>query len=431
MTDSVFTNDTFGTATDLNTLAFSGSDVGGPFKSRIFQFDSVGLPAEAAPEGAFTTDVSDFFTFDPFDLATVRVNFNAESVGDFINFVYFLPVAGVSKVEGALIGSWGGGVDAGFFAHLAGQPVLGYFDPNGNIPVNPAVDLSEAVFSINSFIGAEATWTLTGAPVVVQVLGIHIDTVFRGQDNEDEVYSDVDYRFSFEPQSGVVPDPDPVPVPNPDPDPAPVPAPQPHPNQIGMSFVNSPPTPQTIVGGEKIDFFEVRGYYDTGITFDFSNPDRIIMTEDYYPERVDTLIDIERLQFIDGFLALDTDGTAGQAYRLYQAAFNRDPDPEGLGFWIDNFDVGNVDLVEMAEFFMQSEEFAQKYGDPDTLGDRDFLTLLYRNVLDRTPDEPGFEFWEEQQQAGLSRAEMLQYFSESVENYQNVAGEIADGIWYV
>ena len=33
---------------------------------------------------------------------------------------------------------------------------------------------------------------------------------------------------------------------------------------------------------------------------------------------------VERLRFSDGNVALDTDGTAGQAYRLYRAAFARE-----------------------------------------------------------------------------------------------------------
>ncbi len=426
MSDSVFTNDLFGTATDLNTLAFSGSDVGGAFKSRIFQFDSVGLPAVAFEDVTFTTDVSYFFTFDPFELATVRVNFNAQSVGDYYNFVYFIPVAGVSSVAGAMIGIWGDGDDNEFLDGLNGTPILNVFDPNGNIPVNPAINLNQAIFSFNSFIGAEATWTLTGGPVVVQVLGVHIDTVFRGSEDEDEVYSDVDYRFSFEPQSGVVPVPDPVPQPDPVPDPLPDPVPDP----IPLTFTNNYIESDSVTGGAGIDTFVARGGRED-FSFEFLTDDRIIMTDSIFTNYPDTFENIERVEFFDGFLAFDLDGNAGQAYRLYEAAFDRDPDPEGLGFWIDNFDVGNVNLIQMAEYFMQSEEFAQKYGAPDTLGDRDFLTLLYGNVLDRVPDGPGFDFWEDQQDAGLSRPEMLQYFSESVENYQNVAGEIADGIWYV
>ena len=34
-------------------------------------------------------------------------------------------------------------------------------------------------------------------------------------------------------------------------------------------------------------------------------------------------------------LALDINGTAGQVYRLYQAAFDRKPDLVGLGYWIE------------------------------------------------------------------------------------------------
>lgn len=140
--------------------------------------------------------------------------------------------------------------------------------------------------------------------------------------------------------------------------------------------------------------------------------------------------DVERVTFNDSTLAFDVDGVAGQTYRLYEAAFDRDPDAEGLGFWIDNYDVGNVDLIQMAEFFMQSEEFTGLYGAEESLNDEAFLTLLYANVLDRTPDQAGFDFWSDAQANGVSRAEMLQYFSESVENYANVAGEISDGIWY-
>ncbi|MBC7455843.1 MAG: VCBS repeat-containing protein, partial [Massilia sp.] len=40
---------------------------------------------------------------------------------------------------------------------------------------------------------------------------------------------------------------------------------------------------------------------------------------------IDTLANIERVVFSDSAVALDIDGTGGQAYRLYQAAFNRVP----------------------------------------------------------------------------------------------------------
>jgi Ca2+-binding RTX toxin-like protein len=49
----------------------------------------------------------------------------------------------------------------------------------------------------------------------------------------------------------------------------------------------------------------------------------------------DQVTGVERLQFGDSVLAFDTvKGTPGQAYRLYQAAFDRTPDSAGLGYWI-------------------------------------------------------------------------------------------------
>lgn len=142
------------------------------------------------------------------------------------------------------------------------------------------------------------------------------------------------------------------------------------------------------------------------------------------------LENVERLQFEDGTLALDVDGIAGQAYRLYQAAFDRTPDPEGLGFWISELESNEVDLTEAAGYFMSSEEFEIAYGNPEVVTDVLFLTLLYVNTLDRTPDEDGFIFWRDQQDQGLTRAEMMVYFSESVENAAQVAPDIVDGIWY-
>ena len=48
----------------------------------------------------------------------------------------------------------------------------------------------------------------------------------------------------------------------------------------------------------------------------------------------DTLVSVERLVFSDVTVALDLDGVGGQAYRIYKAAFDREPDSGGLGYWI-------------------------------------------------------------------------------------------------
>ena len=54
----------------------------------------------------------------------------------------------------------------------------------------------------------------------------------------------------------------------------------------------------------------------------------------------DTLTNIERTQFVDGYLATSPTDTAAEVYRLYQAAFARQPDVPGLGYHIHSLDHG-------------------------------------------------------------------------------------------
>jgi hypothetical protein len=141
---------------------------------------------------------------------------------------------------------------------------------------------------------------------------------------------------------------------------------------------------------------------------------------------VTVLVEVERLQFLDVTLALDFDGVAGQAYRIYKAAFDRAPDLPGLGYWINAMDNGAT-LTGVAGGFIGSAEFQNRYG---SVNDTDFIRLLYENVLDRQPDASGYEFWQGAMGRGLSREGVLVEFSESSENKSNVAGLIANGIQY-
>lgn len=137
-----------------------------------------------------------------------------------------------------------------------------------------------------------------------------------------------------------------------------------------------------------------------------------------------TLSNVERIQFGDGMLALDLDGNGGEAYRLYQAAFDRTPDKVGLGFWINALDKGHS-LGEAAEGFLASAEFASLYGAHSS--DTQFIQALYQNVLHRTPDAGGYAFWLDAVD-NATRADILVAFSESAENVAQVVGSIQDGI---
>ncbi|NRR32300.1 DUF4214 domain-containing protein [Oxalobacteraceae bacterium] len=142
---------------------------------------------------------------------------------------------------------------------------------------------------------------------------------------------------------------------------------------------------------------------------------------------VDMLFGVERLQFSDGAVALDIDGHAGQAYRLYKATFDRAPDLPGLGFWINHMDHG-MTIEEVAGHFMNSDEFGRTYG---SLSNEAFITQLYRNALHREPEAAGLAFHVNNLEHGMSRAIELVGFSESDENQAQVIGQISHGISYV
>lgn len=138
----------------------------------------------------------------------------------------------------------------------------------------------------------------------------------------------------------------------------------------------------------------------------------------------DQLLNIEKLHFSDVDLSFEIGGPAGQAYRLYQAAFDRVPDAGGLGFWVWAME-GGVALQEAAEHFIASSEFVATYG---AVGNRAFAELLYQHTLHRTPDASGLDFWVARLEEGVARSAVLVAFSESPENQAQVIGAIQNGI---
>lgn len=151
-------------------------------------------------------------------------------------------------------------------------------------------------------------------------------------------------------------------------------------------------------------------------------------------EGTDSLIEVERATFSNITLGFDVNGTGGQAYRLYQAAFDRVPDRPGLGFWMYFLDTG-WNLSTLADNFMTGSEFIGIYGTNPT--PEQYVPLLYQHVHHRAPDLPGLQFWIDAMHntGGIyghawSRGEILVLFSESPENKANLVGVMQDGFEY-
>jgi serralysin len=187
----------------------------------------------------------------------------------------------------------------------------------------------------------------------------------------------------------------------------------------------------SLLGENGNDFIDGGDGVDTAIFFGRRSEYFLLSNEvrDSVRERdgLDTLQSIERLRFSDTTIALDINGNAGQAYRLYQAALDRTPDERGLAGWIKFMDDGGA-LVNMAQQFIDSQEFRTKYG---ALDNSKFVNQLYLNVLDRNGEPAGIAGWVNGLANGLTRADVLKGFSESTENQANVIGQIKNGIPYV
>lgn len=100
-----------------------------------------------------------------------------------------------------------------------------------------------------------------------------------------------------------------------------------------------------------------------------------------------------------------------QVARLYQAYFERSPDAEGQKYWEDQR-IDGRSLSSVSEAFAQSPEFIDNYG---TLDDAAFVELVYQNVLERSPDSAGVQFWLDQLATGTTRGSLMIGFSESDE----------------
>ena len=144
-------------------------------------------------------------------------------------------------------------------------------------------------------------------------------------------------------------------------------------------------------------------------------------------EGFDDITGIPKLQFADKAVSAIAEIEAtfnqvtakedhtGQMFRLYNAAFNRFPDSDGLEYWIEKNGSGENTERQVAESFLASNEFKGKYG--ENISNEQYVKTLYQNILDRESDTEGYNYWVGQLNNGVEdRSELLLGFAESAEN---------------
>jgi len=138
---------------------------------------------------------------------------------------------------------------------------------------------------------------------------------------------------------------------------------------------------------------------------------------------------IEKASFKDGSLIFDVGSNATDQliYRLYQAAFARSPDEGGFRYWAGVAEKG-TSFKEISSIFIDSSEFKQKYG--LNLTNEQCVDLLYKNVLGRSGEAEGVNYWTGDLNSGhTNTASILVEFAASSENVIKTLNNIDNGYW--
>ncbi|MEM7198393.1 MAG: DUF4214 domain-containing protein, partial [Pseudomonadota bacterium] len=115
----------------------------------------------------------------------------------------------------------------------------------------------------------------------------------------------------------------------------------------------------------------------------------------------------------------DTNGTV---YRFYRGLFGRNPDSGGFEFWRGQIEDGSSDSIARAvESASGTQEYQTRFGGSNS-SDVNFVSSLYSNILGRTLDQGGLNYWTSQlSSAERSRAQVAEFFISSNEGANNHA----------
>ena len=103
-------------------------------------------------------------------------------------------------------------------------------------------------------------------------------------------------------------------------------------------------------------------------------------------------------------------GVRGYVLRMYTKALNRDGETVGVEDWTNRINTGAMSAETVAKSFFGSEEFLNR-----KLSNEDYVETLYQTFMDRASDEEGKNYWLNKLSGGMSRDQVLEGFSRSVE----------------
>ena len=105
-----------------------------------------------------------------------------------------------------------------------------------------------------------------------------------------------------------------------------------------------------------------------------------------------------------------TGSAADFATRLYTECLGREPDEEGLKFWSQGLTDHKITGSQAAHEFFYSAEFNSL-----NLGNKELITRMYKTFLGRDPEDEGLTFWMDSMDKGMTKDQLFDSFVNSKE----------------
>jgi len=120
---------------------------------------------------------------------------------------------------------------------------------------------------------------------------------------------------------------------------------------------------------------------------------------------------------------------------LYIAYWGRPGDPEGLTYWLTQYNNGVLDLAGIADNFAMSQEAQDEYAYfnavfnyPALLTDEmreEFVKQVYQNIFERDPDADGLAYWTEQLKNAQTPGQFIAHIIYTAYEGRNGTGQTA------
>lgn len=117
---------------------------------------------------------------------------------------------------------------------------------------------------------------------------------------------------------------------------------------------------------------------------------------------------------------------ASEVARLYYTMLGRAPDAGGLAYYVDKLDHGST-TAGISQGFLNSPESQATYG---SLTNGAYVDALYVNALGRHAESDGLNFWTNQLEQGVSRADLAVQLTLSPEAQAHHLPQIEQG-WHL